>query len=199
MSFLTGFSIGLSLIVAIGAQNIWVLSQSMKGANRLVIASVCIICDASLIIIGVYSIHLIQQLLPAVVTVMTWAGIALLLWLAYQAAKRALNGSSGLQANQQTVVMNNWKTATTALAITLLNPHVYLDTVVLLGSVGAQQNSAFWFTVGACFASLCWFSSLTALAPTLKIWLNSALRWRIFDLIIAIILVLIATSLFPAG
>ncbi len=198
MSFITGFSIGLSLIVAIGAQNIWVLSQSMKGANRLIIASVCIICDALLIITGVYSIHIVQQLLPDIVSIMTWAGIALLLWLAYQAAARAINGSSGLQTDQQTVVMSNWKTATTALAITLLNPHVYLDTVVLIGSVGAQQTSAFWFTCGACLASLCWFSGLTTLAPKLKIWLNSSLRWRIFDGMIALVLLLIAASLFPS-
>jgi L-lysine exporter family protein LysE/ArgO len=195
LSFFTGFTVGLSLIVAIGAQNIWVLSQSMAGANRLVIAAVCILCDTTLIVTGVYSVQLIQQWLPPLVPVLTWAGIAMLLWLAFGAAQRAWKGLGALLANNTTQVRSWQKTALTALAITLLNPHVYLDTVVLIGSVGSAQPEPFWFTLGACLASLCWFSTLTGLAPKLKVWLSSPLRWRLFDSLVALLLTGIAIKL----
>ena len=195
LSFFTGFTVGLSLIVAIGAQNIWVLSQSMAGANRLVIAAVCILCDAALIVTGVYSVQLIQQWLPPLVPVLTWAGVAMLLWLALGAAQRAWQGQGALLANNKVQVHSWQKTALTALAITLLNPHVYLDTVVLIGSIGSAQPEPFWFTLGACLASLCWFSALTGLAPKLKVWLSSPLRWRLFDGFIALILSGIALKL----
>jgi len=195
LSFFTGFTVGLSLIVAIGAQNIWVLSQSMAGANRLVIALVCISCDALLIITGVYSVQWLQQIIPPLVPVLTWCGVLMLLWLAYGAARRAWQGSTGLLANQQVQVQSWQQTALTALAITLLNPHVYLDTVVLIGGVGTLQPQPGWFTVGACLASLIWFSSLTALAPKLKTVLSSPKRWRMFDGVVAMLLTGIALKL----
>lgn len=194
-SFFTGFSVGLSLIVAIGGQNIWVLSQSMAGANRLVIATVCILCDALLIVAGVSSIATLQQWIPPLVPLLTIAGVLLLLYLAYGAAKRAWQGNSGLNTDAQVQLQSTGKTALTALAITLLNPHVYLDTVVLLGSLGNAQPSPFWFTVGACLASFCWFSALTGFAPKLKLLLSSPLRWRLFDGSVALLLSLIAVKL----
>jgi L-lysine exporter family protein LysE/ArgO len=194
-SFFTGFSVGLSLIVAIGGQNIWVLSQSMAGANRLVIATVCIVCDALLIVAGVSSIATLQQWIPPLVPLLTVAGVLMLLYLAYGAAKRAWQGNSGLQTDGQVQLQSSGKTALTALAITLLNPHVYLDTVVLLGSLGNAQPSPFWFTVGACLASFCWFSALTGFAPKLKLLLSSPLRWRLFDGSVALLLSLIAVKL----
>lgn len=195
LSFFTGFTVGLSLIVAIGAQNIWVLSQSMAGANRLVIAMVCILCDAALIVTGVYSVQLIQQWLPPLVPLLTWAGVAMLLWLAFGAAQRAWRGQGALHSSTVVQVQSWQKTALTALVITLLNPHVYLDTVVLIGSVGSVQAQPFWFTVGACLVSFCWFSALTGLAPKLKVWLSSPLRWRLFDGLVALVLSGIALKL----
>jgi L-lysine exporter family protein LysE/ArgO len=195
LSFFTGFTVGLSLIVAIGAQNIWVLSQSMAGANRLVIALVCILCDAALIVTGVYSVQLLQQWLPPLVPLLTWAGVAMLLWLAFGAAQRAWRGQGALHLSSAVQVQSWQKTALTALAITLLNPHVYLDTVVLIGSVGSVQAQPLWFTVGACLASLCWFSALTGLAPKLRVWLSSPLRWRLFDGFVALVLSGIAFKL----
>ena len=199
LSFFTGFTVGLSLIVAIGAQNIWVLSQSMAGANRLVIALVCISCDALLIITGVYSVQWLQQIMPPLVPVLTWCGVLMLLWLAYGAGRRAWQGSVGLLTTQQVQVKPWQQTAVTALAITLLNPHVYLDTVVLIGGVGTLQPQPGWFTVGACLASLLWFSSLTALAPKLKTVLSSPKRWRMFDALVAMVLTGIALKLAVAS
>lgn len=195
MTFLLGFGVGLSLIVAIGAQNIWVLSQSMAGANRVVIATVCILCDCLLIALGVFAVKHVQVLIPPLVPVLTWLGVALLLWLAWQAAQRVWAGGTGLQVDNSMPVQSASKTALTALAITLLNPHVYLDTVFLIGGVANQQPSPVIFMVGACAASLVWFSSLTALAPKLKIWLNSPRRWQMFDSVIALLLGGIAVNL----
>lgn len=195
MTFLLGFGVGLSLIVAIGAQNIWVLSQSMAGANRLIIATVCITCDCLLIMLGVYAVQVLQNWVPPLVPLLTVLGVLLLLWLAWQAARRAWLGGKGLQTDNTTAVMSNSKTALTALAITLLNPHVYLDTVFLIGGVANQQAAPVLFMLGACVASLVWFSSLTALAPKLRLWLNSAKRWQVFDAAIAILLSGIAINL----
>lgn len=196
-SLLTGFVVAIGLIVAIGAQNAWVLSQSMRGGHRGIIAMVCILCDAGLIILGVYGIQQVQALLPSLVPLLTTLGIALLLWLAWQAGRRAWQGTSGLQAAITDTPNSRWKTAGTALGITLLNPHVYLDTVVLIGSVGAQQAQPLWFTVGACLASLCWFSALTGFAPRVAGWLSSPARWRAFDTGMAGLLLLVAVSLVP--
>lgn len=195
MSFFSGLILGFSLIVAIGAQNIWVLSQSMAGANRLVIALVCIICDASLIVFGVYSAKELQQWIPEYIPWFTWGGIALLLYLAYGSAKRAFIGSSGIKLDE-TVTVDWRKTALTALAISLLNPHVYLDTVILLGSVGALQPNPTLFAVGACIASVIWFGSLVLFSPKLKRLLSSPRRWRIFDSAISILLCLVAAQLY---
>lgn len=193
-SLMAGLMLGLSLIIAIGAQNIWVLSQSMAGASRLVIAAVCIGCDASLILLGVYAASQLQQLLPALLPLLTWGGVAMLLYLAFAAGKRAWQGNSGLLLHEGTR-QSRWQTALTALAISLLNPHVYLDTVVLLGSIGALQPEPALFAIGACIGSVLWFGSLTAMAPRLKQLLSSPKRWRLFDSLIALMLCVIAWQL----
>lgn len=195
MSFLSGMMLGLSLIIAIGAQNIWVLSQSMAGANRLVIAIVCIVCDASLIILGVYSAHEIKFLLPGILPWLMWGGILMLLYLAYGSAVRAIKGTSGLKLTN-IVKVSWWHTAITALAISLLNPHVYLDTVLLLGSISALQPEPFQFAAGACFGSVIWFSSLVLFSPKLNVLLSSPMRWRVFDTGIAVILCFVAFQLY---
>ena len=194
ISFFSGIALGLSLIVAIGAQNIWVLSQSMSGANRLVIATVCITCDASLIIAGVFIANEVKLLLPSLIPWLTYAGIAMLLYLAFGALIRAIKGNSGLNVTRSS--SQHWRiTAVSALAISLLNPHVYLDTLVLLGSLGALQTHPSYFAVGACVASCFWFGSLTIFAPKLRVLLSSPLRWRLFDTSIAFILVISAVQL----
>jgi len=195
ISFFSGMALGLSLIVAIGAQNIWVLSQSMAGANRIVIASVCIICDASLIIIGVYSANELKELMPSLLPWLTWGGIFMLLYTAFGSVVKAVNGSSGLQLTE-TVKVDWRQTALTALAISLLNPHVYLDTVLLLGSIGALQANPAQFAIGACISSICWFTSLVLFSPKLRKLLSSTLRWRIFDICIAVVLCFVAFQLF---
>lgn len=194
-SFISGILLGLSLIIAIGAQNIWVLSQSMAGANRVVIAICCIICDSLLIVLGVYSANELKALMPSLLPWLTYAGVLMLLYIATGATLRVIKGNSGLTLTK--VTQANWKvTALSVFAISLINPHVYLDTVILLGSLGALQPSPTYFALGACIASFFWFIGLTAFAPKLRFILSSPLRWRIFDSIVAVLLFIMAFQLF---
>ena len=195
MSFLSGVMLGLSLIIAIGAQNIWILSQCMAGANRFVLAAVCILCDATLIIVGVFAANELKLWLPGLLPWLAWGGIAMLLYLAFGSARSAIKGTSGLKVTQ-VIKVSWWKTALAAFAISLLNPHVYLDTVLLLGSIGALQPVPMHFAIGACVASVIWFSSLVLFAPKLKKVLSSPFRWRVFDSCIAVILCFVAFQLY---
>ena len=195
MSFISGIFLGLSLIIAIGAQNIWVLSQSMAGANRIAVAGVCIICDVSLILVGVYSANELQQFLPQFMPWFTWGGIALLSYLAFGSLLRAIKGTSGMKLNKVSIA-TWWQTMLTGFAISLLNPHVYLDTVLLLGSVGALQPNPTLFAIGACLGSIIWFTALVSFSPKLKVLLSSPMRWRIFDGTIAVILSVVAIQLY---
>ena len=194
MSYISGVLLGLSLIIAIGAQNIWVLSQSMAGANRIAIAASCILCDAALIVLGVYAANEVKGWLPSVTPWLIYAGVFMLGYLSISAGIRAYKGQSGLKAkNAETQA---WQvTLMQGFAISLLNPHVYLDTVVLLGSIGAIQNSPPQFAIGACTASIIWFGGLTAFAPKLRSWLSSVQRWRVFDGTIALVLSVMAVQL----
>ncbi|MEX0623442.1 LysE/ArgO family amino acid transporter [Saccharospirillum sp.] len=196
-SFVTGFGISIGLIVAIGAQNAWVLNKSMRGEHPAVVALVCCCIDALLITLGVYSVDWVQQRIPALVPVLTWLGISLLCWLAAQAFWRVWQGSEGLVVAGMTARVTKWQVAGQALAISLLNPHVYLDTVVLVGSVGAQQSYPGYFVIGAALASTTWFFGLTGFGRYLGPRLTSPTAWRWFDATVGSVMVLVAVSLVP--
>jgi L-lysine exporter family protein LysE/ArgO len=196
-SFFIGFGLSFGLIIAIGAQNAWVLNKSMRGDSPVVVALVCCTVDALLITLGVYGIDWVQQRLPALVPVMTWFGISLLCWLAAQALWRAWQGTSGLLAAGSAALAGRWQVAGQAMAISLLNPHVYLDTVVLVGSVGAQQSHPSSFVIGAAIASILWFFSLTGFGRYLGPKMKSPAAWRWFDTLIGGIMILVAVSLVP--
>lgn len=194
-SFFSGLSIALSLIVAIGAQNTWVLTQSMHGRHRLLLAGICIGCDSLLIISGVFALDALQQQLPALVPALTLGGSALLCWLGAQACLRAWRGQGSLREQRDFAPGSAGKLAAATLAITLLNPHVYLDTLVLIGGVGAQQVSPWAYALGACLGSALWFSCLVLGAPLLARQLSSPRAWRLFDGLIALVLLSLALSL----
>ena len=196
-SFFTGFGISIGLIVAIGAQNAWVLNKSMRGEHPAVVALVCCSIDALLITLGVYSVDWVQQRIPALVPVLTWLGISLLCWLAAQAFWRVWQGSEGLSVAVTGAAVTKWQVAGQAMAISLLNPHVYLDTVVLVGSVGAQQSYPGYFVVGAAAASATWFFGLTGFGRYLGPKLKSPMAWRWFDATVGSVMVLVAVSLVP--
>lgn len=191
----TGLMVSFGLIVAIGAQNAWVLNKSLKGEHPWVISTVCFMLDAALITVGVFSISTIQQLLPPLIPAITLMGVALLAWLSTQAFYRAWQGGGQLTAAASNAVSSPWRSASQALAISLLNPHVYLDTVILIGSVGAQHNHPGWFIVGASSASAIWFYSLAIGARYLRPKLSQPHHWQVLDCLTGLCLLVVAVLL----
>ncbi len=192
---ITGFAITMGLIVAIGAQNAWVLQKSLRGENPWTIAGVCVALDILLVSTGVFGLDYIQTLMPGLVPVLTWLGIALLLWLALQAFGRALQGNDGLVVAAASEPVNRWRSAGQVMMLSLINPHVYLDTVVLIGSVGAQQSHPGLFVVGAACGSALWFGTLVIAARQLRPYLSSPRHWQMLDVIMGVLLLLVALTL----
>lgn len=186
----------LGLIVAIGAQNAWMLSMSIRGQHPWVIAAVCIVIDCVLMALGITTLGWLQRQLPVLVPWMTAAGIALLLFLIAQNIKRVVQGNSGLVTSGEVALLSKGAVALQAASISLLNPHVYLDTVVLIGSLGTVQPAPWLFWFGGVVASTLWFSSLAALGRPLGRWLKSPFRWRVFDGIISLLLTWVVYGLY---
>lgn len=218
---LAGLGLGFSLIVAIGAQNLFVLRQGIRREHLVAVVAVCAVSDAALIVLGVSGVGLVLQAVPWLIVVVRWAGAAFLVGYGVLAARRALRPSGEtlrLDAPAPSVpdatasspgvaivavgrtALRTRKTLTatlvTCLALTWLNPHVYLDTVFLLGSVASTHGDGRWaFAIGACIASLAWFSTLGFGARYLGRWLDTPRAWRILDAVIAVVMFAIALSL----
>lgn len=198
-----GFSLGLSLIVAIGAQNLFVLRQGIRREHVLAVATVCALSDAVLIVAGVSGIGTILHAWPGLIDVVRIAGALFLLGYAGLAARRALRGGGdALDVTSTSTPTGGEPPALlpvllTCLALTWLNPHVYLDTVFLLGSVANTQGAAgrWWFAGGAAAASVAWFFSLALGARYLGRWLSTPGAWRVLDGVIAIVMTAVAVSL----
>lgn len=198
IQILTGYFLALGLIVAIGAQNAWVLSMSVRRSHPWPIAAVCFTVDAALMAIGVLFVSRIQHWLPALVPWLTWVGIGILAGLSISAVCRVVRGNSGLSSDQQMSTLTRSQAVLTALTITLLNPHVYLDTVVLVGSLAVTSESPWLFWSGAAMASVSWFSLLAAAGRPLRRWLSSPRRWQLFDGLMAMIMAWVAFSLYQS-
>lgn len=198
-----GFSLGLSLIVAIGAQNLFVLRQGVRREHVLVIATVCALSDAALIVAGVSGIGAILHAWPGLIEVVRFAGALFLLGYAGLAARRALRADGGaLRVAPTSPPAGSERSrllpvVLTCLALTWLNPHVYLDTVFLLGSVANTHGAAgrWWFAGGAVAASVAWFFSLALGARYLGRRLSTPRAWRVLDGAIALVMTAIAVSL----
>jgi len=226
VSALAGLGLGFSLIVAIGAQNLFVLRQGIRREHAMAVAAVCAISDALLIVAGVSGLGLILHTAPWLLDAVRWAGFAFLLVYGLLAARRALRPSgqalrvdappapspaapdttaapTTTRANTRATTRATTATTTrlapvllTCLALTWLNPHVYLDTVFLLGSVASTHGETrWWFAAGAALASLVWFFGLAIGARYLGRWLATPRAWRILDGIIAVVMIAIAVSL----
>lgn len=191
----SGLGFGLSLIVAIGAQNAFVLRQGLLRQHVLPVVAVCAVSDAVLIAAGIVGLGSLLDLAPWLIDVMRVGGAAFLLTYAVLAARRAWRPSAiGTPADEASGSV--WPVVTTAVALTWLNPHVYLDTVVLLGSVaGTHGDDRWWFGVGAIVASIVWFTSLGFGARLLQPVFARPSAWRVLDALIAVVMALIAASL----
>ena len=195
LAALAGLGFGLSLIVAIGAQNAFVLRQGLIRNHVLIIVTICAVADAALIFAGIAGlgalITSVGWLLPAIELV----GGLFVGTYGVLAARRALSSES-LAPTGETAGLTVAVAVTTTLGLTLLNPHVYLDTVLLLGSVASTYGiNRWWFGLGAAIGSFVWFFSLGFGARMLKPLFAKPLAWRILDIAIAIVMFAIAASL----
>ena len=196
-AFLKGIGLGGSLIVAIGSQNAYLLRQALKREFVLSCIAICIVCDVILIAAGVAGMGKLITGAPALLFWIKIAGAGFLFWYGLRAARSALNPSA-MAAGENNTAPDRRTVIAAMLAFSLLNPHVYLDTVVLLGSIGGQQagNGRLYFALGAILASVIWFSSLGFGARYLTPVFARPSAWRILDAIIAIVMWMLAISLF---
>ncbi|WP_339511245.1 LysE/ArgO family amino acid transporter [Pseudomonas sp. RL_15y_Pfl2_60] len=193
-SYSNGLLVAIGLIMAIGAQNAFILAQSLRREHHLPAALLCIACDAVLVAAGVFGLAAVLSQSPTLMGIARWGGAAFLLWYGSQALRRAWRPQALDQ--QGSPLPRSLKAVILAtLAVTLLNPHVYLDTVLLIGSLGAQQSMPGAYVMGAASASLLWFLSLALGAAWLAPWLARPITWRLIDLGVALMMFSIAWQL----
>ena len=192
---LTGFATGLSLIVAIGAQNAFVLRQGIRREHVGTAVLICMVSDILLIFAGIAGLGALLEVAPWFITVARLGGAGFLLIYAFFAALRALKPQS-LTTKSEEFGSTLKSVIFTTLALTWLSPHVYLDTVVLLGSIASAQGSTgrWLFGAGAALGSILWFSALGFGARYLRGFFASPRSWRILDGIIAAIMIVLALS-----
>jgi len=193
-SFFPGFLLSLSLILAIGAQNAFVLRQGLRREHVFWVCLTCAISDALLIAAGVAGFGALAQAVPWFETVMRYGGAAFLIVYGWRNALSAWRGGAALQAEGDTPTSLR-RTLLTLMALTWLNPHVYLDTLVLLGSISAQYEDRFAFGAGAVLASFTFFFALGYGARLLQPVFAKPFSWRLLDGIIALTMWLVAASL----
>ncbi|MFJ9020026.1 LysE/ArgO family amino acid transporter [Streptomyces sp. NPDC102259] len=190
-----GFGTGLSLIVAIGAQNAFVLRQGIRRDAVLAVVGICALSDALLIALGVGGVGALVVAWPGALTAVGWIGGLFLLCYGALAARRAFRPTGALAAEGESAGSMR-RAVLTCLALTWLNPHVYLDTVFLLGSVAADRGPLRWtFGLGAALASLCWFAALGFGARLLGRFLTRPAAWRVLDGLVAATMIVLGVTL----
>lgn len=196
LSTFSGLASGLSLIIAIGSQNAFVLRQGIRRAHVILVIAVCAVSDLILILFGVAGLGALIEQAPAAVDLVRWAGAAFLLVYAGLAARRAIRG--GQVATSAATAHGHWAAALgTSLALTWLNPHVYLDTVLLLGSLANAHGPAgkWWFAAGAGLGSIAWFTALGFGARFLEPLFRRPGAWRVLDGSVAVVMATLAALL----
>lgn len=192
-AFWRGMALGASLIMAIGAQNAFVLRQGILRRHVGVVVTVCAVCDMLLIAAGVAGMGGLIAAYPRFITVVTWGGAAFLFLYGLRAWRAAFRGAGVLQADGSRAATQemSWQRAVMlVLMLSLLNPHVYLDTVILLGGIGAREASPgnVWFAGGAMIASVLWFTALGYGARLLAPLFSRARAWQILDGVVGLMM-----------
>lgn len=190
-----GFRLGLGLIVAIGAQNAFVLRQGLRREHVFAVALFCAASDALLIALGVSGMGQVSRLAPWAAEALRWGGVAFLSWYGLRAARAAWRGGERLEAGEGAAPSLRAVMLTVA-ALTWANPHVWLDTVVLLGAVSAQfPGHGLAFGGGAAAGSFLFFFSLAYGARLLAPLFARPLAWRVLDGLVAAIMISVALKL----
>ena len=188
-----GLLTGLSLIVAIGAQNAYLLRLGLARQHVGIAVAICASSDVALIMLGIGGIGRLTHSFPGVLNVLRWVGVAYLVGYSLHSFRRATRSEVLLPSEAGR--SSRGATASTTVALTFLNPHVYLDTVLLLGSIGNQYGSDRWlFAAGACAGSIAWFVGLGYGARAAAPLMSRPSTWRILDLVIAVVMLGVAVS-----
>ena len=192
-ALLTGLLTGLGLIVAIGAQNAFVLRQGLARDHVGIVVAICAVSDLALIVAGTAGMGKVIAAAPTLLTAFTWAGAAYLVWFGIQSLRSAFR-ANGLSASAS---RPKGSIIATTLALTWLNPHVYLDTVLMLGNIANTHGSSgrWWFATGAGVASVGWFTALGFGARALSRPLSRPRTWQVVDTLIAVMMFALAAYL----
>ena len=194
--FIQGLALSLGLIVAIGAQNAFVLRQGLRREHVGTVVLFCAVADGALIAAGVLGMAQALAGRPGLARALALAGAVFLAVYGVQALRRARTPQQ-LRAAEGNAVLGRGAAVAQAAAFTLLNPHVYLDTVLLVGSIGAQQPGALrgWFVAGASTASMLWFGLLGYGARWLAPWFARPRAWQMLDGLIGLTMMMLAALL----
>lgn len=194
-SAVVGLVTGLSLIVAIGAQNAFVLRQGLARRHVGLVVAICAVSDALLIATGVSGVGAVVREHPVLLSVLRWGGAAYLLGYALRSLRSAARPEPLVAAREAS--RGAGSVAATTLALTYLNPHVYLDTVLFIGSVANQHGDPgrWWFAAGAMVGSVVWFSALGFGARAGARYLARPGTWRVLDLLIGMVMLVLAVRL----
>lgn len=190
-AFLPGLFTGLSLIIAIGAQNAFVIRQGLTKKHVLLVVAICALADAALIFLGIAGLGAVISGLPWLLEVIRWFGVAYLSWFGIKSLINATKNQSMDASGGQN--LSRGKVVAAVLGFTLLNPHVYLDTVILLGSIGNQFGADRWvFGAGAAVGSIIWFTGLGFGARSAARFMAKPVFWRVLDYVIAAVMFAVA-------
>ena len=194
LAFVPGFFTGLSLIVAIGAQNAFVIRQGLARQYVLLVVVICTLSDIALIALGAGGLGRIVQSNASFLEVIRWFGVAYLTWFGIKTLRSVFKKEVLTTSEYSSLSIG--KIARTTLALTWLNPHVYLDTVILLGTVSNQFKENRWiFSAGAMLASTLWFAAIGVGAQSAARFMSRPIFWKILDGVIAAIMFSIAILL----
>jgi len=193
-AIVSGLFTGLSLIIAIGAQNAFVIRQGLAGKFVLPVALLSAFLDVGLILLGVAGLGALLESVPFLLGLVRWLGAGYLIWFGISSLRRANSGASMDVSGQGTASLSGALVLTATFS--LLNPHVYLDTVVFLGAIAAQFGDArWWFALGASIASIVWFLSLAYGAKSLSRFVTKPSFWKVLDRVIAGVMFALALGL----
>ncbi|WP_312424273.1 arginine exporter ArgO [Kosakonia cowanii] len=198
--YLQGLMLGAALILPLGPQNAFVLNQGIRRQYHLMTALLCTLSDVALICAGVFGGSALLMQSPWLLALVTWGGVLFLLWYGFGALKTAFSPDIDLE-NADALRQGRGQIIATMLAVTWLNPHVYLDTFVVLGSLGGQlaEMPKRWFALGTISASFLWFFSLALLAACLAPRLRTATAQRVINILVGLVMWFIALKLAVEG
>lgn len=194
--YLQGVLLGAAMILPLGPQNAFVMNQGIRRQYHLMVAMLCALSDVVLVTVGIFGGSALLSQSSLLLGVVTWGGVAFLLWFGWGAMKTAFRKNVAF-ASAEVLKQSRWRIIATMLAVTWLNPHVYLDTFVVLGSLGSQfaYDDRRWFALGTITASFTWFFALALLAAWLAPWLNTPRVQRVINFLVGVVMWGIALQL----